>query len=163
MKLLDLAFLCIHKYLHQIGKPRLKIMLFRSEILCHASSPPSLLLLRPLLRLVPVPLRFPLRPPRRVIRCMAVGVLWAHDTIRVACPPDHAIAGRALGTVDLVPALGPQTCVTLAWSMEPGEQVLGSGPEGAEEFEAGKAVHRYLQVMRGSACAVRAAIRTGPK
>jgi hypothetical protein len=75
--------------------------------LCHGLPPLSPLLLPPLCRLVPCALRFPLRPPCSVSSASAVGALWADETIRVACTPDHAVAQMSFRDVDLEPAVGP--------------------------------------------------------
>jgi len=105
-----------------------------------------------LVRRIPLPLRLPLRVPRRVRLAWTVIRLGPEVAVWVARPPNHAIAQLPFCNIDLKPAMRPEMCVTLAGSIEPGEQVLGSGPEGAEEFEAGESVHRLRLLLCGLAC-----------
>jgi len=141
MKLLDLDLGQALPLLHGVFQTLAHDLITHVEILCHASSPTSLLAL---LCLVPLPLRFPLRAPCRIASTSAFGALWAEVTIRVACAPDHAVAQMPFRNIDLLPALCSQAFVTFLRSMQPGEQALRSRPEGTENFETGKAVHRLL-------------------
>jgi hypothetical protein len=86
---------------------------------------------------------------------MAVGALWADVTIGITCAADHAVTQIPFCDVDLEPALSAQALVTFAWSMEPGQQVLRSGPEGTQQFEPGEPVHRHpfandMKALRGT-------------
>jgi len=94
------------------------------------------------LRLVPLALRLPLCPPGGVVLPIAVGGGRSYVAVRVARPPDHAIADMPLRHIDLLPALRAKAFVAGAGAMHPGEQVLGSRPEGTEDLKTGKSVHR---------------------
>jgi hypothetical protein len=160
MKLLDLDLSQALPLLHGIFQTLTNNLILHVKKLCHGLPSPvevplvlglsgALLLL---VRRIPLPLRLPLRLPRRVRLAWTVIRLGPEVAVWVARPPDHAIAQLPFCNIDLKPAMRPEMCVTLAGSIEPGEQVLGSGPEGAEEFEAGESVHRLRLFLCGLAC-----------
>jgi len=160
MKLLDLDLGQTLPLLHGVFHAPTHDLILPVKKLCHGLPSPvevplvlglsgALLLL---VRRIPLPLRLPLRLPRRVRLAWTVIRLGPEVAVWVARPPDQAIAQLPFCNIDLKPAMRPEMCVTLAGSIEPGEQVLGSGPEGAEEFEAGESVHRLRLLLCGLAC-----------